>query len=109
MRYSQGRDSAPAHHRGCARAAAARPAGRAARLAGWGRVMAKIGYARVPARGQNDDSQAGDLTACGCGKIFAGTASGKNAARPGARQGAGLPARGRRVRHYPAVPRDAVA
>ena len=33
-------------------------------------------------RGQNDDSQADDLTACGCEKIFTNTASGKNAARP---------------------------
>jgi DNA invertase Pin-like site-specific DNA recombinase len=53
-----------------------RPSGRV-------RVMATIGYARVPARGQDDDSQAGDLAACGCEKIFTGTASGKNAARPG--------------------------
>ena len=44
--------------------------------------MAKVGYARVPARGQNDDSQVDDLTACGCEKIFTDTASGKNAARP---------------------------
>jgi DNA invertase Pin-like site-specific DNA recombinase len=44
--------------------------------------MAKIGYARVSTRGQNDDSQADDLTACGCEKIFTDTASGKNAARP---------------------------
>ena len=45
-------------------------------------VMAKIGYARVSTRGQNDDSQVDDLTACGCEKIFTDTASGKNAARP---------------------------
>ena len=44
--------------------------------------MAKIGYARVSTRSQNDDSQAGDLTAYGCDKIFTDTASGKNAARP---------------------------
>ena len=44
--------------------------------------MAKIGYARVSTRSQNDDSQAGDLTAYGCGKIFTDTASGKHAARP---------------------------
>jgi DNA invertase Pin-like site-specific DNA recombinase len=44
--------------------------------------MAKIGYARVSTRGQNDDSQVDDLTAYGCEKIFTDTASGKNAARP---------------------------
>jgi len=44
--------------------------------------MAKIGYARVSTRSQNDDSQVDDLTACGCEKIFTDTASGKNAARP---------------------------
>jgi len=44
--------------------------------------MAKTGYARVPARGQDDDSQVDDLTAYGCGKIFTDTSSGKNAARP---------------------------
>ena len=48
----------------------------------WGRVMAKIGYARVSTRGQNDDSQVDDLTAYGCEKIFTDTASGKHAARP---------------------------
>ena len=47
-----------------------------------GPVMAKIGYARVSTRGQNDDSQVDDLTAYGCEKIFTDTASGKNAARP---------------------------
>ena len=47
-----------------------------------GGVMAKIGYARVSTRGQNDDSQVDDLTACGCEKIFTDTASGKHAARP---------------------------
>ncbi len=55
---------------------------RAARLPDRGGVMAKIGYARVSTRGQNDDSQAGDLTAYGCEKIFTDTASGKLAARP---------------------------
>ncbi len=44
--------------------------------------MAKIGYARVSTRSQNDDSQLGDLTVYGCGKIFTDAASGKNAARP---------------------------
>jgi DNA invertase Pin-like site-specific DNA recombinase len=44
--------------------------------------MAKIGYARVSTRGQNDDSQVDDLTAYGCETIFTDTASGKNAARP---------------------------
>ena len=62
--------------------APARPAVRAARPAGRARVMAKIGYARVSTRSQNDDSQVDDLTAYGCDKIFTDTASGKNAARP---------------------------
>ena len=44
--------------------------------------MAKIGYARVSTRSQNDDSQVDDLTAYGCDKIFTDTASGKLAARP---------------------------
>jgi DNA invertase Pin-like site-specific DNA recombinase len=44
--------------------------------------MAKIGYARVSTRSQNDDSQVDDLTAYGCDKIFTDTASGKHAARP---------------------------
>ena len=44
--------------------------------------MAKIGYARVSTRSQKDDSQADDLTAYGCDKIFTDTASGKHAARP---------------------------
>ena len=61
LRYSQGHDSGPAPHPG---------------------VMAKIGYARVSTRGQNDDSQVDDLTAYGCEKIFTDTASGKLAARP---------------------------
>ena len=65
-----------------ARPAAARPAGRAARRPGRGPVRAKIGYARVSTRGQNDDSQVDDLTAYGCEKIFTDTASGKHAARP---------------------------
>ena len=41
--------------------------------------MAKIGYARVSTRSQNDDSQVDDLTAYGCDKIFTDTASGKPA------------------------------
>ena len=65
-----------------ARAAAARLAVRAARRPGRGGVMAKIGYARVSTRGQNDDSQIDELTAYGCEKIFTDTSSGKNAARP---------------------------
>src|SRR5437899_1315132 len=44
--------------------------------------MAKIGYARVSTRSQNDDSQVDDLTAYGCDKIFTDKASGKLAARP---------------------------
>ena len=46
------------------------------------RVMAKIGYARVSTRSQNDDSQVDDLTAYGCDKIFTDKTSGKLAARP---------------------------
>ena len=65
-----------------ARAAPVRPAARADRPPGRARVMAKIGYARVSTRSQNDDSQVDDLTAYGCDKIFTDTASGKNAARP---------------------------
>ena len=76
--------SDPAHHRGGkpAREAAARPAARVARPLCRGRVMARIGYARVSTRSQNDDSQVDDLTAYGCDKIFTDTASGKHAARP---------------------------
>lgn len=44
--------------------------------------MAKIGYARVSTRGQNDDSQVDDLNAYGCDRIFIDAASGKLAARP---------------------------
>jgi len=44
--------------------------------------MAKIGYARVSTRSQNDDSQVDDLTAYGCEKIFTDITSGKHAARP---------------------------
>ena len=71
--------SSPAPHPGAtpARAAAGRP--------GRGRVMAKVGYARVSTRGQNDDSQVDDLTGYGCEKIFTDIASGKNAAPPRAR------------------------
>ena len=46
------------------------------------RVMAKIGYARVSARSQNDDSQIDDLTGYGCDKIFTDKSSGKLADRP---------------------------
>jgi len=44
--------------------------------------MAKIGYARVSTRSQNDDSQVDDLTAYGCDKIFTDKTSGKLAERP---------------------------
>jgi len=44
--------------------------------------MAKIGYARVSTRSQNDDSQVDELTGYGCDKIFTDTVSGKLAARP---------------------------
>jgi hypothetical protein len=74
---AHGRDSA--HHCGgrSAQASAARPTVRAGRPQGQVRVMAKIGYARVSTRSQNDDSQVDDLTAYGCEKIFTDTASGK--------------------------------
>ena len=38
--------------------------------------MARIGYARVSTRGQNDDSQVDELTAYGCYKIVTDTVSG---------------------------------
>jgi DNA invertase Pin-like site-specific DNA recombinase len=45
--------------------------------------MAKIGYARVSTRGQNDDSQVDDLTAYGVDKLFIDHGvSGKHASRP---------------------------
>ena len=45
--------------------------------------MAKIGYARVSTRGQNDDSQVDDLTAYGVDKLFVDHGvSGKHASRP---------------------------
>ena len=44
--------------------------------------MAKIGYARVSTKAQNDDSQVDELTAYGCDKIFTDKASGKHASRP---------------------------
>ena len=44
--------------------------------------MAKIGYARVSTRSQEDDSQVDDLTAYGCDKIFTDKTSGKLAERP---------------------------
>ncbi len=45
--------------------------------------MAKIGYARVSTRGQNDDPQVDELTAYGCEKIFIDRGvSGKHASRP---------------------------
>ena len=56
--------------RGPAGVSAARPPGR-------GRVIAKIGYARVSTRSQNDGSQVEDLTAYGCDKIFTDTAPGR--------------------------------
>jgi hypothetical protein len=65
---------------GSARAAPALPAVRVGRPAGQCCVMAKIGYARVSTRSQNDDSQVDDLTAYGCGKIFTDKTSGKLAA-----------------------------
>ena len=45
--------------------------------------MAKIGYARVSTRGQNDDSQVDELTAYGVDKLFIDKGvSGKHASRP---------------------------
>jgi DNA invertase Pin-like site-specific DNA recombinase len=45
--------------------------------------MAKIGYARVSTKGQNDDSQVDELTAYGVDKLFVDHGvSGKHAARP---------------------------
>ncbi|HVB43194.1 MAG TPA: recombinase family protein [Streptosporangiaceae bacterium] len=45
--------------------------------------MARIGYARVSTRAQNDDSQIDELTAAGCEKIFTDPGvSGKLARRP---------------------------
>jgi DNA invertase Pin-like site-specific DNA recombinase len=45
--------------------------------------MAKIGYARVSTRGQNDDSQVDELTAYGVDKLFTDHGiSGKHASRP---------------------------
>lgn len=45
--------------------------------------MAKIGYARVSTRNQNDDSQTDELTAAGCERIFTDRGvSGKHASRP---------------------------
>jgi DNA invertase Pin-like site-specific DNA recombinase len=46
-------------------------------------TLAKIGYARISTRGQNDDTQIDDLTAYGCDRIFPDRGvSGKLAARP---------------------------
>jgi DNA invertase Pin-like site-specific DNA recombinase len=46
-------------------------------------LMAKIGYARVSTRGQNDDSQVDDLAAYGVDKLFIDHGvSGKHASRP---------------------------
>src|SRR5690349_6474052 len=91
------------------RAAAAGPAVRAARRPGGGPVMAKIGYARVSTRGQNDDSQLDDLPAYGCEKIFTDTASGKHAARPELDKALAYLRAGDVFVITPAVPRHAVA
>jgi DNA invertase Pin-like site-specific DNA recombinase len=61
------------------------PIGRAQGPASWREMttMAKIGYARVSTKGQNDDSQVDDLTAYGCDKLFIDHGvSGKHASRP---------------------------
>lgn len=45
--------------------------------------MAKVGYARVSTRGQNDDSQIDELKAAGCDRIFTDQGvTGKLASRP---------------------------
>jgi len=45
--------------------------------------MARIGYARVSTRAQNDDSQLDDLAAAGCDRVFVDHGiSGKHASRP---------------------------
>lgn len=45
--------------------------------------MAKIGYARVSTRGQNDDSQIDELDAAGCDRIYTDQGiTGKLARRP---------------------------
>jgi len=73
----------PVRHRGGAPCGQPRPGlPSAGRPPDRGRMMVKIGYARVSTRSQNDDSQVDDLTAHGCDKIFTDTASGKNAACP---------------------------
>jgi DNA invertase Pin-like site-specific DNA recombinase len=44
--------------------------------------VAKVGYARVPAHAQKEDSQVDELTAYGCDKIFTDKVTGKLAERP---------------------------